>query len=754
MTGPRPSAGGKTGAALPAGGPERRFDLRFVAEMALREKQVQQRYRPVIAVHKWFARRPGSLFRALLLSEFADRPLSESYFRAHDFSGRTVADPFMGGGTPLLEANRVGCEVVGRDLNPMAAWIVREEMESLDLEEYERTAAGLIAALREDLGDLYRTDCPRSGAEGVPVKYFLWVKVLPCEGCGVEMDLFPGYLLADDRRHTVFVIVCSRCGDLNERADPGSAGNCDACSEELVIRGPARRGRCECRRCGRSNRYPRPGAAPLRHRMFAIEYCHPERAGGRRGRFFKKPDERDRSRYREAVDRWNAVAPRHMPEQEIPAGDETNRLHRWGYRRYRDLFHERQLLGLEWSARRIAAVGDDRIRRALATNFSDLLRYQNLLCRYDASALKSLDIFSVHGFPVGLVPCESNLLGVVNGRGKCVGSGGWSNITAKYRTAKQYCEAPYEVASRERRRVVVPVRGEWIGAEREGARSRRVEIRCGNGADLALPPGSLDAVFTDPPYFGNVQYGELMDFCYVWLRSLAGSGASGFEAPHSLSKEELTGNRTSARSLDTYAAGLSRVFCCLAPALKPGAPFAFTFHHNRLEVYGAVGAAILDACLTCTASIPCPAEMGSSIHIRGTGSSILDTVFVCRAPGAAPASEPVPEAAVAAVAAVAALERQVLSELAELTAAGMTVSAGDLRCLLFGHATRLAVRRLRSAWRPEAECGRKQESVLSAISAVDPEALAKELGARFRDRPAPAGHPSLFDGRTSDVAAA
>ena len=53
-----------------------------------------------------------------------------------------------------------------------------------------------------------------------------------------------------------------------------------------------------------------------------------------------------------------------------------------------------------------------RVRNALATNLSDLLRYQNMLCRYDTMALKSLDIFSVHGFPVGLIQCESNLLGI------------------------------------------------------------------------------------------------------------------------------------------------------------------------------------------------------------------------------------------------------------------------------------------------------------------------------------------------------
>src|SRR5260221_3403871 len=98
---------------------ERSFDIAFVADLALREKQVQQIYRPIIAVHKWFARRPGTLFRALLLSEFAEGPLAETFYRSHDLSGVRVADPFMGGGTPLIEANRLGCQILAWDCNPM-----------------------------------------------------------------------------------------------------------------------------------------------------------------------------------------------------------------------------------------------------------------------------------------------------------------------------------------------------------------------------------------------------------------------------------------------------------------------------------------------------------------------------------------------------------------------------------------------------------------------------------------------------------
>lgn len=36
---------------------ERDFDVAFVADLALREKHIQQNYRPIVAVHKWFARR-------------------------------------------------------------------------------------------------------------------------------------------------------------------------------------------------------------------------------------------------------------------------------------------------------------------------------------------------------------------------------------------------------------------------------------------------------------------------------------------------------------------------------------------------------------------------------------------------------------------------------------------------------------------------------------------------------------------------
>lgn len=427
-----------------------------------------------------------------------------------------------------------------------------------------------------------------------------------------------------------------------------------------------------------------------------------------------------------------------MPEDAIPEGDESSRPRRWGYERFRDLFSARQLLGLETSARIIGRVKDLRLRRALATNFSDLLRYQNMLCRYDMMALKSLDIFSIHGFPVSYVQVESNLLGIRNGNALPVGSGGWVNIIEKYTKAKRYCTEPFEVAFRGKTKITVPMRGEWIGErnpERPEAAERRIDIRCASATDVTLPPSSLDAVLTDPPYFGMVQYGELMHFCYVWLRKLMGENFPGLELVTTRHADELTGNETAERGLEHFAEGLANVYGRMARALRPGAPLVFTYHHNQQDAYLAVGMAILDAGLTCSASLPCPAEMGGSIHIHGTGSSILDTVFVCRQSGTTPRASLFTDAA--------GLAEIMSAEVADLCAAGMKPTSGDIRCMALGHITRMAIWRLKPAWNPKLATTEKFaifRKTMNGIATAD--ALQKRL--EKTEAPVPAVVGSLF----------
>jgi len=675
---------------------ERDFDIPFIANLALREKQIQQNYRPIIAVHKWFARRPGTLFRGLVLSEFIEKPLREVFYESNDLHGIRVADPFMGGGTPLIEANRVGCEVIGYDINPMAYWIVKQQLEYLDLSAYSEAALKLRENLENQIGHFYRTRCEYCDSFDTHVKYFLWVKIHECTGCGNKFDLFPGYLISRNRRHPKNVFVCPACCKLTETEDRLQPGNCSHCKAKLLTSGPAKRNRCKCPHCNKLNHYPTPELGPPRHRMFAIEYhcvlCKP----GHKGRFFKAPDEDDLRKVHSAGQHWKKMRPRFTPTDKIPQGDETNRLLRWGYKHYHEMFNFRQKLGLELSCRIAQKEKDTRIRNALATNLSDLLRYQNMLCRYDTMALKSLDIFSVHGFPVGLIQCESNFLGIQNRRkGNNVGSGGWSNIITKFSKAKKYCDAPFEIKHQSGKKLMVAVHKEWIGDTGNGTERipRKVDISCSDAAQKKIAENSLDAVFTDPPYFGNVQYAELMDFCYVWLRKLLGKNIKAFLNPSTRNSEELTGNENMGRGLTHFTNGLSLVFRNMALALKPGNPLVFTYHHNNLSAYYPIAVAILDAGLTCSASLPCPAEMGASIHISNTRSSITDTVFVSRSTGKVlrkwVTDSPKELASV------------VYEDIEFLKQGNMKPSRGDLRCIIFGHLIRLAIWALRTGWSKE-----------------------------------------------------
>jgi hypothetical protein len=102
--------------------------------------------------------------------------------------------------------------------------------------------------------------------------------------------------------------------------------------------------------------------------------------------------------------------------------------------------------------------------------------------------------------------------------------------------------------------------------------------------------------------------------------------------------------------------------------------------------------------------------MGGSIHIHGTGSSIVDTVFVCRGTGRK-RRKWLFENAVELTAIVE-------EDLAELRTTGLKPSSGDLRCIVHGHLTRMAIWRLREGWQADQPTQAKLARFRAAMNAL------------------------------------
>ena len=191
-------------------------------------------FKPIYQMHKWFARRASCVFRAILLgalkpawkADGTPTDLMEEFYRNHgddpDTAGKVVLDPFMGGGTTVVEALRLGCRVIGIDLNPVAWFIVKTEVEPVDLDAlqdaFDRLAARPVAwsddkPLRETLLGLYRTTvAPDVEAD---VIYTFWVKHAICTDptCKREVPLFKDYLVAHKALSVRYHrdVLCPRC---------------------------------------------------------------------------------------------------------------------------------------------------------------------------------------------------------------------------------------------------------------------------------------------------------------------------------------------------------------------------------------------------------------------------------------------------------------------------------------------------------------------------------------------------------------
>jgi adenine-specific DNA methylase len=110
---------------------------------------------------------------------------------------RTVLDPTAGGGSIPFEAARLGCDVVGNDLNPVASLVLKATVElplqygAPLLERVKTLSAEFLKRVRGQIVGLYPTEPNGWTCDG-----YLWARTVTCPYCGGLVPLSPNWKLS------------------------------------------------------------------------------------------------------------------------------------------------------------------------------------------------------------------------------------------------------------------------------------------------------------------------------------------------------------------------------------------------------------------------------------------------------------------------------------------------------------------------------------------------------------------------------
>ena len=231
------------------------FPFEFLSQLAERESWRKEIHRPIYHVHKWWAKRLGSVFRGILLGAVTpeEADLSKEFYKLGDFSGVTVFDAFMGSGTTIGEAHKLGFTAIGRDINPVAVESVRTALGPMDHRSLGAAFKELSQGVGEKIRDLYRA----TDSKGHPceVLYSFWVMQAPCLTCGKPVDLFPSRVIARNAypsRKPEVQIICPACGDIFPGLHGQKTATCRSCRCEFnPEHGQAKGATAQCQHCER-----------------------------------------------------------------------------------------------------------------------------------------------------------------------------------------------------------------------------------------------------------------------------------------------------------------------------------------------------------------------------------------------------------------------------------------------------------------------------------------------------------------------
>ena len=341
-----------------------------------------------------------------------------------------------------------------------------------------------------------------------------------------------------------------------------------------------------------------------------------------------------------------------LPTEEVPHGDDQ-RPHNYGMPRWRDMFSPRQLLAHGYCVQAFHDLVDedqasgrlDESREAawcyVALGIDKLINRNSLLCIWDPGTNKVANTFNSHDF--GMKWSYAEMAIAIEGLGL-----EWA-VNDMEECLRQLIQMTGHQQEDQSNSKMMNL------GQAQTVTARPSEVTIGPAQDTNLPTGSVDAIVFDPPYHNNVNYAELSDFFYVWLKRTAGYILKdSMLAPHLTDKvneaiasparfrEQAKGSGKSAATLATqdYETKMAEIFRECRRVIKPDGIMTVMFTHKSTDAWDALTVALINSGFGITRTWPVRTEAESSMQIRDRAAARSTILLVCRPRTANPTPEP------------------------------------------------------------------------------------------------------------------
>jgi SAM-dependent methyltransferase len=586
------------------------FPERFADELSRWEAFNKHLYRPNTYLHKWWARRCGSTFRAIL-KQLSSDPARRDYYAPGGLAGKVVLDPMMGGGTTLHEAIRLGASVIGADVDPIPVVQARATLSYVPLEELQSAFDRFFAALYDELETYFQTTCPHCDRTR-DLQYTLYGLRRMC-ACGEVVQIDQCELRYEGERVIRIAPDSWQIGDTPTPSAPLLQ------RLRLVLKAET-----ACLRCGEKYRDLLDVPFYARYVPVAIVADCPEH-----GLVFKSPDAADLARLRAADEARASLDFGDPADFAVMDGPKSGDLRNRNVTSYLDVFSSRQLLYLSHAIRLLAGERGV-VKLNLALLVSTSLEFNAMLCGYKGwfknrpGAIRH--VFGLHAYSFQYTALENNPINHRESSG---------NLQQLFRDrivrGRKWAVAPIErrvEPNGETRPVRIP--GELDGGSEVFSqadlanRERAFWLLHRDARRLPIADRSVDFVITDPPYYDSVQYSDLAAFFRVWLaRLLPGEVDWRYEMADSAVATKATDNDTG------FMAVLAGIFRECGRVLKPGGGrMVFTFHHWDPNAWAELTLALRAAGFQLINRYVVFSENPISVHINNLNSIKHDAILV------------------------------------------------------------------------------------------------------------------------------